>query len=100
MDKKIKSRIVAALRKIWLWSEERKLALDNAKVGKNQYKCNDCQNIFSKKQVNVDHQYPIGHWNSLDDFAEKLFCDNSLLQILCIDCHQFKSRKERELDGK
>lgn len=84
-----KSLIISALRKIWLWSEERKEALRLAKAKKN-YRCNKCKKLFPKKEVQVDHIEEIGAFINWDTYMERLFCPISNLQVLCKPCHKGK----------
>ena len=62
------------------------------------YICNHCGLCFKPKEVHVDHIYPVvpverevRDWN---EYIERLFCNSSGLQVLCIDCHQKKSNEE------
>lgn len=84
-----KSLIISALRKIWLWSPERKQALTNAKARKN-YRCNHCHKLFPKKGVQVDHIIPIGTFIDWNTYIERLFCPITNLQVLCKTCHKSK----------
>lgn len=66
----------------------------------NHYLCNKCKQEFPAKQVQVDHIIPAVDpktgFTTWDDFINKLYCDKKNLQVLCIDCHKAKSKKERE----
>jgi 5-methylcytosine-specific restriction endonuclease McrA len=51
----------------------------------------------------VDHVLPAGSLNCADDlpgFVERLFCEQDNLQILCTDCHNAKTLKEKQAKTK
>ncbi len=111
MDKKLKARIIAALRKISAQSDNRKKCLDAVKtrdlVGNfkngnpkylNQYRCKMCANKFKSTEVQVDHIIPVidptagfENWNK---YMSRLFCDIENLQVLCKPCHVIKTNRE------
>lgn len=82
--------IRSALRKIWLWSAERKECLKLAKVKKGKYRCNNCKKLFGLKEVQVDHIDPIGKFIDWNTLIERMFCPVSNLQCLCKPCHKAK----------
>ena len=88
--------IIAALRRLWLKYPPRNQCKSNARVSRGKYKCNGCKKLFGPKFIQVDHIVPIGKFVSYDKFVEKLFCNISNLQVLCLDCHKAKSAKERK----
>jgi hypothetical protein len=54
---------------------------------------------FPDKKINVDHKIPAGSLRSgadLEGFIERLFVEVEGLQVLCINCHDKKTAKERE----
>lgn len=66
---------------------------------KFEYQCNTCKEWFAEKHINVDHIHPAGSLNCAADlpgFVERLFCEQDNLQILCSDCHDIKTKKEKE----
>jgi len=92
--------IIAALRKIWLYSPERREAKKKAKRA-DKFLCAICKTTH--KTVSVDHIDPVGHFVSWDAFVSKLFCPTEGLQILCNECHGVKTlyeRKQREAINK
>ena len=66
---------------------------------KFEYQCNKCKKWFPDKQINVDHITPAGELNKSDDlpgFVERLFVEESGLQCLCQNCHNEKTKQEKE----
>jgi len=66
---------------------------------KFEYQCNSCKNWFQEKLINVDHIHPAGSLNCANDlpgFVERLFVEAEGLQVLCSNCHDKKTAKERE----
>ncbi len=65
---------------------------------KFEYKCASCKNWFPEKHINVDHIIPAGSLNCAQDlpgFVERLFCEVDNLQVLCIQCHDTKSKEDK-----
>jgi len=66
---------------------------------KFEYQCNKCKKWFPDKQINIDHVTPAGELNKADDlpgFVERLFCEVEGLQCLCQNCHNEKTKQEKE----
>lgn len=101
--------VIAGIRKIWLQSPMRRIALSEAavrgvKLKKDGtpakiktiegYRCAVCKKTFTKKEVTVHHIVDVRRrgwdWNWL---VEKMFCDSDGLQVLCKECHK-KVHKE------
>jgi len=59
--------------------------------------------IFGRKDINVDHVVPVVSVTntqkdqSLDTFAERLYCEVDGLQVLCKPCHTIKTNEEKVL---
>ncbi len=104
--------VIAAARKVWRWSAERRSVLAAAKIGKG-WQCAICaavgfvaektlKNGKKRKQmpVQIDHIDPIGPepttWKECGEWLHRLFCPVSNLQCVCRACHQIKTNKERE----
>lgn len=85
-----------------------------ARVGRGLYKCKACGNIVpptvpvvkdgKRKRVTnifVDHIEPIVDPNegftTFDTYINNMFCEKDNLQLLCKDCHNQKTKKEREV---
>jgi len=101
------AKIRAALRNASRWWKPISVVRIKARrkyVGSNrrqkyEYRCNKCKNWFSDKKISVDHIVPVGSLNCASDlpgFVERLFCEESGLQVLCTDvCHEEKTKNER-----
>ena len=66
---------------------------------KFEYQCNKCKKWFPDKQINVDHVLPAGELNKADDlpgFVERLFVEVEGLQTLCLNCHNEKTKQEKQ----
>lgn len=75
----------------------------NKKTGRvaEHFRCKECNGEFPAKQVNVDHLEPVvcpveGFIN-WDVYIKRMFCGKENLQVLCTECHDKKSKKEREV---
>ena len=66
---------------------------------KFEYQCNKRKKWFPDKQINIDHILPAGELNKADDlpgFVERLFVEVEGLQCLCQNCHNEKTKQEKE----
>lgn len=65
------------------------------------YKCAACTEVYPGKEVNVDHIFPVidpkTGFTSWDDFISRLFCEKENLQVLCTECHNLKTKKEKDV---
>ena len=62
------------------------------------FKCAKCKQDFPAKGVQVDHKKPVvgkDGFTTWDSFINNLFCGKDNLQVLCTECHNIKSKKER-----
>lgn len=65
---------------------------------KFEYLCKACGGWFPDKNINVDHICPAGSLNCAQDlpgFVERLFCETDNLQVLCSECHNEKTKSEK-----
>lgn len=64
--------------------------------------CASCGGIFPETTCSVDHIEPVVDPNkgftSWDDVIERLFCEEDGLQVLCKECHDIKTNKEKAVD--
>lgn len=79
-------------------------ALRAARVSRGQYKCAGCEGEFTNKEVSLDHKEPVidpkRGWQGWDSFIERMFCPASGFQVLCSECHDNKTEKERTIRTK
>ena len=88
----------------WKPITECKLKARKAYKGPNkrqkfEYQCNSCKDWFPEKKINVDHIVGAGSLNcsaDLPGFVERLFCEQDNLQVLCTECHDKKTKLEKE----
>jgi len=69
------------------------------KKQKYEYQCNCCKKWYAAKNINVDHIVPAGELNCAADlpgFVERLFCEVDNMQVLCLECHDSKSKLENQ----
>lgn len=62
------------------------------------YECAECHGLFPGKEVAVDHIEACGSLTCKEDvadFIDKLFCEESKLQVLCKNCHDFKTLMDK-----
>ena len=92
------TKIRWALRKLWLWSDQRRAALSRGRQARGCYKCEQCGSLVGVGLINVDHinpAVPVTGWDSWDGYIERLFCSEDGLQVLCDLCHLMKTAAER-----
>ncbi len=88
----------------WKPISECKLKARRAYKGPNkrqkfEYQCKKCKKWFAEKNINVDHIKPAGSLNCAEDlpgFINRLFCEQDNLQVLCTECHDKKTKLEKE----
>ena len=74
---------------------------DGSRSKKNavQYLCNVCGSYVGSTKVSVDHVVPVvsvtDGFVDFNTFIERLFCQADNLQVICDDCHNSKTQKER-----
>lgn len=104
--------LVAAARKTWRWSPERREVLAKARIDKGVYKCEACKRevlivdyVTNRKRKRrkidgaIDHKEPIGKqpktWSGYPKWYGRLFCPIENLQFLCTECHLVKTNREK-----
>jgi len=69
-----------------------------------EYKCNTCMNMFSQKDINVDHINPVVPLDkSINDMTLGEYyrgCFTDVLQVLCKPCHKLKTKEEGNMRSK
>lgn len=75
--------------------------LSAARVERGKYKCNECKAVVGRKEIQVDHINPavdpVKGWQGFDEYLDRMFCEVSGFQALCVSCHKTKSKSEMEL---
>ena len=97
-DSKYWNFIRSLLRKGWGRYPNKYRALARAKKERGVYICASCTDQFKANQVAVDHIKPCGRLTSYEDiapFVTNLFCSVDNLQVLCHECHKYKTLTER-----
>ena len=64
-----------------------------------EYTCAECEDSFKLPQVEVDHIYPCGSFNTFEDaggFMERLFVGKDKLRVLCKPCHKRITKEARD----
>lgn len=91
----LRSKLIPAIRKIWLYSPLRREALQKAKAEVG-YKCQLCGDLYDKLQVDhIEPIVPVTGWTNWDDYVSRTFCDISNLQAICKTCHESKCMTEK-----
>lgn len=90
-----KSKIMSAVRRIWLYSDSRKEAAKRDVTSDGYSRCEKCKSLTEEYALDhVDAVVPLTGFTTYDSAFERLFCDASGLQKLCHRCHGFKSSFE------
>lgn len=101
VDSKFKSFIIQLLRKGTYKWKARTEAYKEARVSRGVYKCAQCLNQFTNKQIHLDHVQPVVDiktgfidWNT---YIDRLFPPKEGWQVLCELCHDNKTKIENEM---
>jgi len=86
----------------WKPATQAKMAARRKYEGSNrrqrwEYLCNFCRKFYMDKEVQIDHITPVGSLKGGEDlkgFLERLTPEDGF-QVLCKECHQVKTNKER-----
>ena len=90
--------IEKGLRLVWLDFPARALAKTRASK-RGKYTCECCGKVgLSGKGIRVDHIEPVidpvEGFKNWDTYIKRLFCDAGGLMIMCIKCHNKKTKAE------
>lgn len=89
------------IRRVWKRTPMVAIAKQKARQSRGKYECAKCRGLFSISSTQIDHIVPIVDpiegYKDLDTFVTRLFCDDSNLQILCVDCHKIKTQQENSI---
>lgn len=102
-EKELKSFVIATLRKASYRWYSRTEALKRARVERGLYKCEQCQAVHKKAEVQLDHVLPViplTGWEGWDSFINRLLCTPDNFQVLCSVCHGVKTKIEGEIRKK
>lgn len=98
-DKRFRSNLLSALRKFSKWWAPAGNVKDKSRIARGMYQCTCCSKIVGPKEIKVDHIDPVipvtgfVDWN---DVVERLFCEESGLQAICVECHKVKTEEENK----
>jgi hypothetical protein len=94
--------IIAALRKLWLWSPERRAVVAAARVTPTESRCSECRTVRPKKEIQVHHlnevippgwsSKPRKNWNL---YISRLFVAEKFMAPVCKECHKKHTAEER-----
>ena len=69
-----------------------KTVKDNKVKTRYEVRCCKCKGWFKPSGVEVDHIEEIGGFKGdFNEFIERMYCDASNLQTLCVQCHSKKT---------
>lgn len=81
----------------WPW---RNIAVKRAWIERGKYICENCKEIVASKDKQLDHTLPVVDikmgFEGWDKYCERLFTNASGFQVLCLVCHEKKTREENE----
>jgi 5-methylcytosine-specific restriction endonuclease McrA len=113
ISKKERNLIKGAIRRVFSRSELRRKVVDNSIVlcytnperpkVKTWCLCAICKQPEAKSYVEVDHIEPVIPLGksmedmSLDEVADRIWCEINNLQVVCPACHKEKTKAERKL---
>lgn len=100
LPKALKSYIIAHLRRIGYRNIHRAKAFEKAHIGRAQWQCQLCQQIFpSSRDLHGDHCIPVVSpdtgFTTWDEYIDRLFLGE--IQAICKECHKNKSNEENKI---
>lgn len=97
----LKAFLINALRRASYRWPGRYKAAKRSHIGRNEYYCESCGLILTKREGQMDHILPVVDpvhgWQDLDVFAERLYCTEWGWQRLCSPCHDVKTAAENAI---
>jgi hypothetical protein len=98
LDKKRISFVKSALRSASLRWAPKNDALKAARKERGSYQCAKCEQLFKRHEIHLDHTDPVvgieEGFTNWDDYINRLFIYPDGYQVLCILCHEIKTRLE------
>lgn len=71
----------------------------DARTARNTYTCAGCKKSYPSKSVRVDHIEPVVDtkrgFRTWDEYIERMFVERDGFQLLCMECHDFKTSLEK-----
>lgn len=98
-DKRFRSTLIQVLRRFSKFWTPKNNVLKKARIGRGIYQCSSCSKIVGSKEIKIDHiepVVPVTGFTTWDDIIQRLFCEESGLQAICVACHAEKTSKENE----
>lgn len=79
------------------WKTGRRISQLADKRTKFEHQCKKCKGWFKQKDIQMDHIVPKGRYSRETFFVwlERLFCDTTGFQKLCVPCHLTKTNEEK-----
>ncbi len=112
MTKQERGLLKGAGRRVFGRSELRRSVIDKAivkgykdpkrKAVKFWVQCEECGTMEAKSNVQVDHKEPVVPLTvaaddmSFDELFDRMWCEETNLQIVCKPCHQTKTKAENK----
>jgi len=107
-------KIIDAIRKEWMSDKEKhkaiqrcaeKVDLQDGRKPKTRIRCQCCQGLFRREEIEANHINPVGPLKSTkpEDVAEyrrRMFCRYYDLEPLCKPCHRKKTNAHRRQQRK
>lgn len=89
------------LRRWWKKTPMASIAKQKSKRSRGRFECARCKELFSINNMQLDHRIPVVDiergFETLEIFVDRLFCDDSNLDMLCKPCHYEKTSLENEI---
>ena len=111
-EREFRSFIISALRNASRFWKPKIKAIQRAKIGRNQYKCELCGIVWpaslphlpwnkrTRRNIQADHIEravdPLVGWVSYDTFIKRLFVEASAYQAICWECHSWENWKTKQ----
>ena len=100
MDPKFKSFVINTLRRASYRWIPRNEAKKKAKINRGIYECSTCKKHVRNKEIKMDHKECVVDvkqgFQGFDIYITRLFCDENGFAALCSECHDIKTKAERE----
>lgn len=97
----IKKFLLQIMRKASYRWPARNIAKGRARIARGLYKCEKCGFEGKSDEIQLDHIHPVIDplvgWNGWDSYITRLFCPPEGYQVLCLACHDTKSKIENQI---